>query len=166
MLFRSTSTIVKEIDTLPAPNGPKIAVAVYGFKDLTGQRKNSQTLSLFSTAVTQGAESYRLLRNPGNFRAGVAQDIRRRPPPRCRREYRLSSRDQDQHATRRNQDRLAATLACRYIGSDGVPARPADCATLRDTRHPQELPSNLSQLILKLLTVCVARRHGRLSRDR
>jgi curli production assembly/transport component CsgG len=53
-----SETIVKEINTLPAPGGPKIAVAVYGFKDLTGQRKNSQTLSLFSTAVTQGAESY------------------------------------------------------------------------------------------------------------
>jgi curli production assembly/transport component CsgG len=33
-------------------------VAVYGFKDLTGQRKPSNTLSLFSTAVTQGAEAY------------------------------------------------------------------------------------------------------------
>jgi curli production assembly/transport component CsgG len=33
-------------------------VAIYGFKDLTGQRKPSQTLSLFSTAVTQGAEAY------------------------------------------------------------------------------------------------------------
>jgi curli production assembly/transport component CsgG len=53
-----TQSIVKEINTLPAPNGPKISVAVYGFKDLTGQRKNSTTLSLFSTAVTQGAESY------------------------------------------------------------------------------------------------------------
>jgi curli production assembly/transport component CsgG len=53
-----SETIVKEVNTLPAPNGPKISVAVYGFKDLTGQRKNSTTLSLFSTAVTQGAESY------------------------------------------------------------------------------------------------------------
>lgn len=61
-------TIVKEIDTLPAPAGPKIAVAVYGFKDLTGQRKNSNTLSLFSTAVTQGAESYLIksLQEAGN----------------------------------------------------------------------------------------------------
>jgi curli production assembly/transport component CsgG len=61
-------SIVKEIDSLPAPDGPKIAVAVYNFKDLTGQRKNSQTLSLFSTAVTQGAESYliRSLQEAGN----------------------------------------------------------------------------------------------------
>jgi curli production assembly/transport component CsgG len=63
-----TETIQKEIDRLPAPDGPKIAVAVYGFKDMTGQRKNSTTLSLFSTAVTQGAESYLIksLQEAGN----------------------------------------------------------------------------------------------------
>jgi curli production assembly/transport component CsgG len=65
---KATTTIIKEIDTLPAPTGPKVAVAVYGFKDLTGQRKNSNTLSLFSTAVTQGAESYLIksLQEAGN----------------------------------------------------------------------------------------------------
>lgn len=63
-----TESIQKEIDTLPAPDGPKIAVAVYGFKDMTGLRKNSTTLSLFSTAVTQGAESYLIksLQEAGN----------------------------------------------------------------------------------------------------
>ena len=35
----ATGSIIKEIDLLPAPDGPKIAVAVYNFKDLTGQRK-------------------------------------------------------------------------------------------------------------------------------
>jgi curli production assembly/transport component CsgG len=55
---KSSEIMVKEINQLPAPAGPKIAVAVYGFKDLTGQRKPSATLSQFSTAVTQGAESY------------------------------------------------------------------------------------------------------------
>lgn len=65
---KESVTIMKEIDTLPAPTGPKISVAVYGFKDLTGQRKNSNTLSLFSTAVTQGAESYLIksLQEAGN----------------------------------------------------------------------------------------------------
>lgn len=53
-----SGTILKSIDQLPAPSGPPISVAIYGFKDLTGQRKPSSTLSLFSTAVTQGAESY------------------------------------------------------------------------------------------------------------
>ena len=65
---KESVTIMKEIDSLPAPSGPKISVAVYGFKDLTGQRKNSNTLSLFSTAVTQGAESYLIksLQEAGN----------------------------------------------------------------------------------------------------
>ena len=65
---KETVTIIKAIDTLPAPAGPKIAVAVYSFKDLTGQRKPSATLSLFSTAVTQGAESYLIksLQEAGN----------------------------------------------------------------------------------------------------
>jgi curli production assembly/transport component CsgG len=53
-----SKTIIKEITSLPAPDGPPITVAVYGFKDMTGQRKPSNTLSLFSTAVTQGAEAY------------------------------------------------------------------------------------------------------------
>ena len=53
-----SGVMLKEINTLPAPEGPPISVAIYGFKDLTGQRKPSQTLSLFSTAVTQGAEAY------------------------------------------------------------------------------------------------------------
>lgn len=53
-----SKTIVKEINTIAAPDGPPITIAVYGFKDLTGQRKPSNTLSLFSTAVTQGAEAY------------------------------------------------------------------------------------------------------------
>jgi len=55
---KESQTVIKAIDTLPAPAGPKVSVAVYSFKDMTGQRKPSQTLSLFSTAVTQGAEAY------------------------------------------------------------------------------------------------------------
>jgi len=56
------------LQSMPAPSGPPVSVAVYGFKDLTGQRKPSSTLSLFSTAVTQGAESYliRSLQEAGN----------------------------------------------------------------------------------------------------
>ena len=53
-----SETINKSFNVVPAPAGPAITVAVYGFKDLTGQRKPSTTLSLFSTAVTQGAEAY------------------------------------------------------------------------------------------------------------
>jgi curli production assembly/transport component CsgG len=55
---RVTENINKSFKDIPAPEGVPVTVAVYGFKDLTGQRKPSNTLSLFSTAVTQGAESY------------------------------------------------------------------------------------------------------------
>lgn len=43
---------------LPEPAGPPVTVAVYGFQDKTGQKKPSDRLALFSTAVTQGAEVF------------------------------------------------------------------------------------------------------------
>lgn len=43
---------------LPEPVGPPITVAVYGFTDKTGQKKPSDRLALFSSAVTQGAEVF------------------------------------------------------------------------------------------------------------
>lgn len=43
---------------LPALDGPPITIAVYGFKDLTGQMKPNDKLALFSKAVTQGAEVF------------------------------------------------------------------------------------------------------------
>lgn len=53
-----SESINKSFSNVQAPAGPPIVVAVYSFKDQTGQRKPSNTLSLFSTAVTQGAEAY------------------------------------------------------------------------------------------------------------
>jgi len=49
-------TLQKLLD-LPPPN-QKAVLAVYKFADLTGQRKPSTRMALFSTAVTQGADSY------------------------------------------------------------------------------------------------------------
>jgi curli production assembly/transport component CsgG len=43
---------------LPELDGPPIPVAIYSFKDMTGQKKPSQSISSFSTAVTQGADAY------------------------------------------------------------------------------------------------------------
>jgi len=43
---------------LPALDGPPMTIAVYGFRDLTGQMKPSDKLALFSKAVTQGAEVF------------------------------------------------------------------------------------------------------------
>ena len=41
---------------IPPPKGGKVVVAVYSFKDMTGQRKLQTGVASFSTAVTQGAE--------------------------------------------------------------------------------------------------------------
>jgi curli production assembly/transport component CsgG len=43
---------------LPTLDGPPMTIAVYGFRDLTGQMKPSDKLALFSKAVTQGAEVF------------------------------------------------------------------------------------------------------------
>lgn len=45
-------------ERLPTLDGPPLTMAVYGFKDLTGQKKPNDKLALFSTAVTQGAEVF------------------------------------------------------------------------------------------------------------
>lgn len=49
------SSATSQLLNLPYPN-QKTVVAVYNFSDLTGQRKSSDNMASFSTAVTQGAE--------------------------------------------------------------------------------------------------------------
>jgi curli production assembly/transport component CsgG len=46
------------IEKTPVLDGPPMTVAVYGFTDKTGQKKPSDKLALFSTAVTQGGEVF------------------------------------------------------------------------------------------------------------
>lgn len=46
------------LNKLPVLDGPPMTIAVYGFKDLTGQKKPSTNLALFSSAVTQGSEVF------------------------------------------------------------------------------------------------------------
>ena len=50
--------LAKTYDLVPPPVGGKITVAVYSFKDLTGQRRPSANFASFSSAVTQGAEPF------------------------------------------------------------------------------------------------------------
>jgi curli production assembly/transport component CsgG len=52
----TASESFKELKSLPKPKG-KIPVAVYSFRDQTGQYKPQANVSSFSTAVTQGATS-------------------------------------------------------------------------------------------------------------
>lgn len=55
---------------IPAPAAGAITVAAYQFRDLTGQRRASQTIATLSSAVTQGADAYlvRTLQTVGNGR--------------------------------------------------------------------------------------------------
>lgn len=54
--------------SVPEPEGGAMTVAVYGFRDLTGQRKSQQNVASLSSAVTQGADAYlvKSLREVGN----------------------------------------------------------------------------------------------------
>ena len=65
------SMLKKEFDTLPPPSiGKPVTVAIYGFTDKTGQRKMQTGVASFSTAVTQGAETFLIqsLQNVGQGR--------------------------------------------------------------------------------------------------
>jgi curli production assembly/transport component CsgG len=48
----------KQNEAIKPPSGGPITVAVYGFKDLTGQRKSVPLIASLSSAVTQGADAY------------------------------------------------------------------------------------------------------------
>lgn len=48
----------KEENKLLPPAGGPIPIAVYAFRDLTGQRKSVPNIASLSSAVTQGADSY------------------------------------------------------------------------------------------------------------
>jgi curli production assembly/transport component CsgG len=48
----------KDFNKLQPPEGGPLPVAVYGFRDLTGQRKSQPLIASLSSAVTQGAENY------------------------------------------------------------------------------------------------------------
>lgn len=49
---------LKAEEVLKDPANGQITVAVYNFRDMTGQRKSSQMIASLSSAVTQGADAY------------------------------------------------------------------------------------------------------------
>jgi len=54
----SSKFLKKDKNKLLPPQGGPLPVAVYGFRDLTGQRKSQPLIASLSSAVTQGAENY------------------------------------------------------------------------------------------------------------
>lgn len=51
-------TVLDNPIEVPAPASGAVTVAVYQFRDLTGQRRASQNIATLSSAVTQGADAY------------------------------------------------------------------------------------------------------------
>lgn len=62
------SPIEDRLAAVPALDGPKITIAVYGFRDATGQRKPADNIANLSSAVTQGSEVWviKALQDVGN----------------------------------------------------------------------------------------------------
>jgi curli production assembly/transport component CsgG len=62
------SPLEKDLQSLPELDGSIITIAVYSFMDRTGQRKGADNYASFSSAVTQGAESWLIdsLQKAGN----------------------------------------------------------------------------------------------------
>ena len=62
------SPLEQQLLDLPPVDAPVMTVAVYSFADKTGQRKTADAYATFSSAVTQGAESWLIdaLRIAGN----------------------------------------------------------------------------------------------------
>jgi curli production assembly/transport component CsgG len=50
--------LAKQENAIPPPAGGPIPVAVYSFRDLTGQRKHQVNVASLSSAVTQGGDAY------------------------------------------------------------------------------------------------------------
>jgi len=63
-----TAPKLKKEPQLAEPASGAITVAVYNFRDMTGQRKSSQVIASLSSAVTQGADAYlvKSLQDVGN----------------------------------------------------------------------------------------------------
>lgn len=53
-----TKPSIKGEEKLKAPAEGQVAVAVYNFRDMTGQRKSQANIASLSSAVTQGADAY------------------------------------------------------------------------------------------------------------
>ena len=62
------SPIEDRLAAVPAIDGPKITIAVYGFRDATGQRKPADNIANLSSAVTHGSEVWviKALQDVGN----------------------------------------------------------------------------------------------------
>lgn len=113
-----TSPIHEDLISLPKP-AEKIIVAVYKFRDQTGQYKSSPASTTFSTAVTQGATSMlvKALEDSGWFTA-----IEREGLPNLLNERKIirSSRLQHEASTGQKMDSLPSLLYAGVLLEGGI----------------------------------------------
>lgn len=97
-----TTSAQYQLKSLPGPD-QKIAVAVYGFEDQTGQFKPSSTTQTLSRAVTQGPSSIlvKALQDAGN-----------------RRWFDVVERENLEHLL--NERQIITEMRQRYLGEQGV----------------------------------------------
>ena len=95
-VVESSKFLKQDVNKLAPPVGGPIPVAVYGFRDMTGQRKSQPMIASLSSAVTQGAENYliKALQDVGDARwfkvlerVGLENLIKERQMIRQAREY-------------------------------------------------------------------------------
>ena len=113
------SPIAKQLESLPALDGQRMTIAVYGFADKTGQRKTVDAYATFSSAVTQGAESWLIdgLRAAGKGR--WFQVLERASLDNIIKERQLISQTRDTFIGK-NAEKLSPMLFAGIIAEGGI----------------------------------------------
>jgi len=113
------SPLAKQLESLPALDGQRMTIAVYGFADKTGQRKTVDAYATFSSAVTQGAESWLIdgLRAAGKGR--WFQVLERASLDNIIKERQLISQTRDTFIGK-NAEKLSPMLFAGIIAEGGI----------------------------------------------
>jgi len=113
------SPMSKQLEDLPALDGQRMTIAVYGFADKTGQRKTVDAYATFSSAVTQGAESWLIdgLRAAGKGR--WFQVLERASLDNIIKERQLISQTRDTFIGK-NAEKLSPMLFAGIIAEGGI----------------------------------------------
>lgn len=114
-----TSPMEKELMSLPNIDGQRITIGVYGFADKTGARKTADNYASFSSAVTQGSESWLIdaLRQAGN--GSWFQVLERSSLDNVIKERQLISQTRESFQGK-NSEKLAPLLFAGILSEGGI----------------------------------------------
>lgn len=113
------SPLAKQLENLPALDGQRITIAVYGFADKTGQRKTVDAYATFSSAVTQGAESWLIDGLRGAGKGKWFQVLERSSLDNIIKERQLISQTRDTFVGK-NAEKLLPLLFAGIIAEGGI----------------------------------------------